>query len=154
MIGRAFIYGWLVGLSLGFLGYPYRLFSTVNKIQSNLPKVIKCPGPGPLLAKNFFWDQYLGALLGPFKFGVHLALLTPTHNIKSEVANPTRINFESKSKTQIFGIFWNSVQYNLGRAKVKEFQTLSKKLMIYGLKDPPPKFQPSIRSKGLRENIA
>ncbi len=38
----------------------------------------------------------------------------------------------------------------LGWAKVKGFQTLSKKLMIYGPKDPPPKFQPSIRSKSAR----
>ncbi len=33
------------------------------------------------------------------------------------------------------------------RAKVKGFQTLSKKFMIHGPKDPPLKFQPSIRSE-------
>jgi hypothetical protein len=31
--------------------------------------------------------------------------------------------------------------------EVKEFQTLSKKFMIYGPKVPPPKYQPSIGSK-------
>jgi hypothetical protein len=34
----------------------------------------------------------------------------------------------------------------LGWAKVYGSQTLRKKLMIFGCKDPPPKFQPSIRS--------
>jgi hypothetical protein len=38
----------------------------------------------------------------------------------------------------------------VGRAKVNGFKTLSKKLMICGPKNSPPKFQPSIRSKSAR----
>ncbi len=38
----------------------------------------------------------------------------------------------------------------LGRTKVKGFQILRKKLMIFGPKNPPPGFQPSIRSKSAR----
>jgi hypothetical protein len=46
----------------------------------------------------------------------------------------------------------NTYQYVLGRAKVKGFQTLSKKLMICDTKDPRQKFQPSIRRKSARVN--
>jgi hypothetical protein len=41
----------------------------------------------------------------------------------------------------------------LGRAKVKGFQILNKKLKISGPKNSPPKFQPSIRSKSARTKI-
>ncbi len=44
----------------------------------------------------------------------------------------------------------HNIECFLGRTNVDGFLSLSKKLMICGPKDSPPKFQPSIRSKSAR----
>jgi hypothetical protein len=98
-------------------------------------------------SKNSCWSKIPFYLPNKNNFWLHNSFWS--HKIFEKVRNTVNIN----SQFQTVELFWLISRKSLGlvgRAKVKRFQTLSKKLMICSPKYQLTKFQPPIRSKSAR----